>query len=216
MGALLWLTEPDAKGGRRTVPDSVRRVVRNAPSPRSRARRTTPRAARRWRRLLRELAALGYAPDDVGVCLGDGADWLRRLYAEWFPGAVRIVDFFHAAEYLWAAARARYGPYSDLARRWAMRLCRLLKAGRADDVLAALHKAGAVEECARAAGYIAARRGQMRYNEYRARGLPIGSGRPRRPARPSSTAANPVLWVRCAHLSGWFDDYGEDRLGMAA
>ena len=33
------------------------------------------------RRLLRELAA-GHAPDDVGVCLGDGAAWLRRLYAE--------------------------------------------------------------------------------------------------------------------------------------
>ena len=51
------------------------------------------------RRLLRELAALGYAPDDVGVCLGDGADWLRRLYAEWFPRAVRIVDFFQYAEF---------------------------------------------------------------------------------------------------------------------
>ena len=31
----------------------------------------------------------------------------------------------------------------------------------------------------------------MRYDEYRSLGLPIGSG----------------LWVRCARLSGWFDDY---------
>lgn len=61
------------------------------------------------RRLLRELAAAGFAPDDVGVCIGDGAAWLRRLYAEWFPKAVAIVDFFHAAEYVWAAARARSG-----------------------------------------------------------------------------------------------------------
>ena len=33
------------------------------------------------RRLLRELAAAGYAPEDVGVCIGDGAEWLRRLFA---------------------------------------------------------------------------------------------------------------------------------------
>ena len=105
MGAL-WVTEPDGEGDRRTVDGSVRHVVRNAPSGRSRARRTTPGATRRWRRRpLRELAALGYAPDDVGVCLGDGAEWLRRLYAQWFPDAVRIVDFFQYAEFP-AAGRA--------------------------------------------------------------------------------------------------------------
>ena len=47
------------------------------------------------------------------------------------------------------------------------------EAGRAG----APRKAGGVDECARAAGYLAARRGQMRYGEYLARGLPIGSGR---------------------------------------
>ena len=34
--------------------------------------------------------------------------------------------------------------------------------------------------------------------------------------RWSVAGANPVLWVRCAHLSGWFDDYWEDRLGLVA
>ena len=28
--------------------------------------------------------------------------------------------------------------------------------------------------------------------------------------------ANPVLWVRCAHLSGCFDDYWDHRLTLAA
>ena len=28
--------------------------------------------------------------------------------------------------------------------------------------------------------------------------------------------ANPVLWLRCARLSGWFDDYWGDRLRRAA
>ena len=110
------------------------------------------------------------------------AEWLRRLFAEWFPNAVSIIDFFHvaegnaAAEYRWAAVGARYGPGSDLAKRWATKLCRLLKAGRADSVLAALRKAGG-GECDKAAGYIGERRDRMRYDEYLARGLPIGSGR---------------------------------------
>lgn len=219
----LWVTAPDGAGGRRTVDGSVRyfAAVESAADD---GRGDSPVA----RRLLRELAAAGFAPDDVGVCIGDGAAWLRRLYAEWFPNAVAIVDFFHAAEYIWAAARARYGPESDLAKRWAVRLCRLLKAGRADEVLAALRRAGGGES-ARAADYIEARRGQMRYDEYLARGWPIGSGRAEAACKTvvgrrlkctgmrwSVAGANPVLWVRCANLSGWLDDYWDQRLGIAA
>ena len=217
------MTEPDGKGGRRTVDGSVRyfAAVESAADDDG---GDSPVA----RRLLRELAAAGWAPEDVGVCIGDGAAWLRRLYAEWFPDAVAVVDFFHAAEYLWAAARARYGPESDLAKRWALGLCRRLKAGRTDEVLAALRRTGG-GEAARAEHYIAGRRGQMRYDEYIARGLPIGSGRAEAACKTvvgrrlkctgmrwSVAGANPVLWVRCANLSGWFGDYWDQRLGIAA
>ena len=64
-------------------------------------------------------------------------------------------------------------------------------------------------ESARAADYIEARRGQMRYDEYLARGWPIGSGR-------AEAACKTVLWVRCANLSGWLDGYWDQRLGIAA
>ena len=33
--------------------------------------------------------------------------------------------------------------------------------------------------------------------------------------RWSVAGANPVLWVRCANLSGWID-YWDERLGIAA
>ena len=180
------------------------------------------------RRLLRELAAAGYGPDDVGVCIGDGAAWLRRLCDEWLPNALPIIDFFHASEYLWAAAGARYDPGTDLAKRWATRLCRLLKEGHADKVVAALRRAGGAE-CEKAAGYIGERRDRMRYDEYLARGLPIGSGRVEAACKTvvgrrlkctgmrwTVAGANPVLWVRCARLSGWFDHYWDQRLAIAA
>ena len=218
-----WLLGPDAKGGLRTADGPVRYFA-GVESTADDADGDSPVA----RRLLRELAAAGYAPDDVGVCIGDGAAWLRRLFDEWFPNAVPVVDFFHAAEYPWAAAGARYGPGADLAKRWAKRLCRLLKAGRADQVLAALRRAGG-GECGKAAGHIDERRDRMRYDEYLARGLPIGSGRAEAACktvvgrrlkctgmRSTVDGANPVLRVRCARLSGWFDDYWDERLRQAA
>ena len=221
----VWLIEPDGEGGMRNVPGATWHFAA-IESAEDDGRGDSPAA----RRLLRELAALGFAPADVGVALGDGAEWLRRLYAQWFPDAVRIVDFFHAAEYLWAAARARHHRDDGAAKRWAEKLCGLLEDGRLDDVLAALGGAGAgAEECGRALRYLSERRGQMRYDEYRSRGLPIGSGRVEAACKTvvggrlkgagmrwTVAGANAVLAVRCARLGGWFDDYWDDRLRRAA
>ena len=178
----------DGGGGRRTVDGSVPYFAA-VESAEDDEEGDSPVARRR----LRELAAAGHAPGDVGVCIGDGAEWLRRRFGEWFPDAVAIIDFFHAAEYLWAAAGARYA------------------------------------ECGKAADYIEKRRDRMRYDEYLARGLPIGSGRAEAAyktvvgrclkctgMRWSVDGANPVLWVRCARLSGWFDDCWDERLRQAA
>ena len=221
----IWVVEPDGEGGTRLAKDSAWffAAIESAADD---AQGDSPVA----RRLLRELAALGFAPEDVGVALGDGADWLRRLYGEWFPNAVRIVDFFHAAEYLWAAAQARHRNDPKAAKRWAEKQCRRLEAGRMDDVLAALRRPGAgAEERDKAIRYLSERRGQMRYDEYRSLGLPIGSGRVEAACKTvvgrrmkctgmrwTVAGANPVLWVRCARLSGWFDDYWEHRYRQAA
>ena len=205
----IWVVEPDGEGGMRLAEDSAWyfAAIESAADD---ARGDSPVA----RRLLRELAALGFAPEDVGVALGDGADWLRRLYEEWFPNAVRIVDFFHAAEYLWAAAQGRHRNDPKAAKRWAEKQCRRLEAGRMDDVLAALRRPGAgAEERAKAIRCLSERRGQMRYDEYRSLGLPIGSGRVEAACKTvvgrrmkctgmrwTVAGANPVLWVRCARL----------------
>ena len=181
------------------------------------------------RRLLRELAAAGCGPGDVDVCVGDGAEWIRRVFDDWFPDAERIVDYYHAAEYLWAAARARHGD-GDLAEAWAKKLCAMLKAGRVDDALDDLRKRGGeAEECRRAVAYLGARRDRMRYDEYLASGLPIGSGvieagcknvvgqRAKGPGmRWTVAGANPVLWLRCARIGGQIDDYWNDRIAALA
>jgi len=40
---------------------------------------------------------------------GDGARWLWRLVEEHFPGAVQIVDVWHAQEHVWEVAQAVFG-----------------------------------------------------------------------------------------------------------
>ena len=220
----LWVSETDAEGRPRMVEGAA--VLFAAIES---AAETPGRESPFERRLLRELAAAGCEPGDVDVCVGDGAEWIRRVFDDWFPDAERIVDYYHAAEYLWAAARARHGD-GDLAEAWAKKLCAMLKAGRVDDALDDLRKRGGeAEECRRAVAYLGARRDRMRYDEYLASGLPIGSGvieagcknvvgqRAKGPGmRWTVAGANPVLWLRCARIGGQIDDYWNDRIAALA
>ena len=222
---VLWVSETDGEGRPRTV-EGAAVLFTGIES----AAETPGRESPFERRLLRELAAAGCAPRDVDVCVGDGAEWIRRLFDDWFPDAVKIVDYHHAAEYLWAAARARHGA-GDLAGAWAGKLCGMLKAGRLDDVLADLRRRGGeAEECRKAVAHLAERRDRTRYDEHLAAGLPIGSGVVEAGCknivgrrmkctgmRWSVAGANPVLWLRCARQCGWFDAYWDDHLaGLAA
>ena len=167
----LWVSETDAEGRPRMV-EGAAVLFAGIES----AAETPGEESPFERRLLRELAAAGCAPGDVEVCVGDGAEWIRRVFDDWFPDAEKIVDHYHAAEYLWAAARARHGD-GDLAKAWARKLCALLKAGRLDDALDDLRQRGGdADECRKAVAYLAARRDRMRYDEHLAQGLPIGSG----------------------------------------
>ena len=167
----LWVSETDAEGRPRMV-EGTEVLLAAIES----AAETPGEESPFERRLLRELAAAGCAPRDVEVCVGDGAEWIRRVFDDWFPGAEKIVDYYHATEYLWAAARARHGD-GDLAKAWAKKLCAMLKAGRLDAALDDLRKRG------------------MRW---------------------SVAGANPVLWLRCARLGGWLDDYWDHRVARLA
>ena len=39
------------------------------------------------------------------VVMGDGAEWIWNLAEPYFPGAIQIVDLFHARQHLWELAR---------------------------------------------------------------------------------------------------------------
>ena len=58
------------------------------------------------------------------VILGDGAKWIWRVACELFPGAIQIVDFYHAAERLWGVSRTCCATIGQPPRRGRRRVAR--------------------------------------------------------------------------------------------
>ena len=83
-------------------------------------------------RVLREATRRGFGHAARQVVLGDGAAWIWNLADEHFPGALQVVDLFHAKEHLHDVATAIYGPSNSLGRRWAERRARRSSRGHTE------------------------------------------------------------------------------------
>jgi len=122
------------------------------------------------------------------VVMGDGAPWIWNLADEHFPGAVEIVDFYHAVEHLWTAGEALFGDreHSAATQGWVRHNRRQLRRGRADLVIASIQRGQAQasptlsgERAAivrRNLEYFRTNQRRMRYDQYRRWKLPIGTG----------------------------------------
>ena len=126
------------------------------------------------------------------VLLSDGAEWIASMAKAFFPGAIHIVDFWHAVEYLAAAARETFGEKSHQGKAWLARQRQNLRAGKHAQVVTALRRlrpprGTTGEKKADAIRYLLNHREQMRYDQYERAGLPIGSG---------------SIESRCRHLVG--------------
>lgn len=60
------------------------------------------------RRLYVEAWKRGWSRAKKKVVIGDGAEWIWNLAADHFPGAVQIVDLYHARQHLWELVRKLY------------------------------------------------------------------------------------------------------------
>lgn len=176
-------------------------------------------------RVTREARRRGLGRATRRVVLGDGARWIWNLADEHFPGAIQIVDLYHAKEHLWDVAKSIYGAGSDLGTQWAKKRRDELDDGAIDAVLAALGVHVETNDDARKClKYVTRNRHRMRYPEFRAQGLSIGSGvveagcklaigtRLKRAGMHWTLAgANAIIALRCCKLSGRFDDFWDRR-----
>ena len=111
------------------------------------------------------------------IVIGDGAHWIWSLADEHFPGAIQIVDWYHASAYVWQAAHALYGEGTDLAKHWAKQHLDLLWAGQVATVITRLEATSSHKSPVQnALTYFRNHQQRMRYDLYRAQGLQIGSG----------------------------------------
>jgi hypothetical protein len=180
-------------------------------------------------RVLREATRRGFDRARRCVVLGDGAPWIWNLANEHFPGAIQIVDRFHAKQHLSDVAKAIYGATSDLAAAWAKQRHDDLDQGKIDDILAALNvHASTSDEARKCHAYIDTNRERMRYSEFHAHGLctstgvveagckvAIGTRLKRAGMHWTVRGADSIIALRCCRLSARFEDFWARRAERA-
>jgi hypothetical protein len=155
------------------------------------------------------------------VVLGDGAKWIWEHVATLFGDErTEIVDWYHASEHIWTAAKAVHGDDTPETKAWARTaLDHLWQTGAKpvvewfDATRPASTEAAAIVQ--RERGYFTTNAARMRYPSYRERNLPIGSGAveaaakhvvqqrmKRAGSRWSDLGARAILDLRCHLLSG--------------
>jgi len=163
------------------------------------------------------------------VCvIGDGAAWIWNLADEHFPTATRIIDLYHAREHYLDVAKLVFTAESRAHTEWTSARKRELDAGNVTAVVNALGRLTSRSKKARKARdtamqYFWKNADRMRYAEYRANGLFVGSGVVEAGCKSvvgkrlkqsgvhwTVRAAENILSLRCGMLGQWWDDFWED------
>jgi len=156
------------------------------------------------------------------VAVGDGAPWIWKLVTKLFPGARQVLDYYHCAEHIHAAAKAQHDD-EQKAEEWAEATLARLHLGRVGPIIAGLKRmhprtAEAKQEITKLIAYLEKNRLRLVYSDCDAEGLPKGSGAiesankfihhvrlKRSGAWWLKPSANHMLAIRCAIYNGTFD-----------
>jgi Uncharacterised protein family (UPF0236) len=180
-------------------------------------------------RLYTEAWRRGWSRAGQKVVLGDGAVWIWNLADQHFPGAIQIVDLYHARQHLWELS-AKLFPNDERGRKpWMARGLDRLNQGKIEalvKILRELHPAYAelAKTVNNEADYFERNAQRMRYPAFRAQGLFVGSGVVEAGCKTvvatrlkrsgmfwTVCGANAIIALRCCRLSGRFEDYWEAR-----
>lgn len=163
------------------------------------------------------------------IVLGDGAQWIWALADMHFPGAIQIVDLYHAREHLAEVAKAVYGAGSQKATDWmAARIAQLDDRG-VRVVVASLRRLRPLTSSAREVvqstiDYFRRNAHRMKYAQFRSEGLFVGSGvveaackaviaqrLKQSGMRWTVRGANAIIALRCCQKSNRWEDFWANR-----
>jgi hypothetical protein len=172
----------------------------------------------------------GWSRAKKKVVIGDGAEWIWNLVAEHFPGAIQIVDLYHARQHLWEVARQLYAHEEVQQKAWMkVHQKRLLDKGKIEKLVGLLRSVDTAnpqiaEKIRTEADYFERNAERMRYPAFRRLHLFVGSGVIEAGCKTvigsrlkqsgmfwTVRGANAILALRCSHLNGRFEDYWEGR-----
>ncbi len=182
------------------------------------------------KRLYLEAWNRGWSRAKKKVVVGDGAAWIWNLAEQYFPGAIQIVDLYHARQHLWDLARKLHPNDARAQKRWlGLHQKRWLDKGKIEKLVASLRaiastSAEVTEKLRTEADYFETHAERMRYPQFRKQHLFVGSGVIEAGCKSvigsrlkqsgmfwTVEGANSILALRCSHLNGRFEDYWEDR-----
>jgi hypothetical protein len=182
------------------------------------------------RRLYLEAWNRGWSHAKKKVVIGDGAEWIWNLAEQHFPGAVQIVDLYHARQHLWELARKLHPNDEANQRVWIkLHQRRLLDKGKIEKLVGALRSLDStnpevIEKIRIEADYFHRNAERMRYPKFRSQHLFIGSGVIEAGCRTvigsrlkqsgmfwTVLGANAIIALRCSHFNARFEDYWETR-----
>jgi hypothetical protein len=172
----------------------------------------------------------GWSRAEKKVVMGDGAEWIWNLAEQYFPGALQIVDLYHARQHLWELARKLHPNDEVNQKAWIkVHQRRLLDKGKIEELVCSLRSIDStnpevVGKLRTEADYFDRNAGRMRYPKYRRQHLFVGSGVIEAGCKTvigsrlklsgmfwTVRGANAIIALRCCHLNGGFEDYWETR-----
>ena len=164
------------------------------------------------------------------VVLGDGAEWIWNLADLHFPGAMQIVDLYHARQHLWELARRLYPNDAAKQKAWMKKYQRrLLDKGKIEKLVRTLRAIDAthpevIEKICIEANYFERNAQRMRYPRFRRQHWFVGSGVIEAGCKTvvgsrlkqsgmfwTVPGANAIVALRCCHLNAQFEDYWVGR-----
>jgi hypothetical protein len=177
-----------------------------------------------WR-MYAEAVRRGLEQAPMVIVLTDGQRYNYTIAQTHFPGAVHIVDLFHAYEHLTLIARIFWGPAAESPQAWRD----LLEAGDIGQLIKQTGKrlpgsAKSKKALRKELGYFEHNAAHMHYAEYRKKKFFVGSGVVEAGCRTvigerlkqsgmhwSVRGANAIIALRCCIMSGRFEDFWASR-----
>ena len=177
-------------------------------------------------RIYTEAVRRGLDHAQLVVVLGDGAPWIWKIADEHFPGAIQIVDLYHARQHVTELAKLVLG---SAGKAWAELRYQQLDEGKVEALLGTMMRLKPSQPDLQAAidkavHYFQTNADRMRYAQFRRQGLFVGSGVVEAGCKTivgqrlklsgmhwTVPGANAIIALRCLDLGNQWEDFWESR-----